>query len=114
MISGLFIAFAVTKYGQERFRRDMVNLEGTDLRVGPAFSWVLTYLVPVEFAVMFGWWVYQSVAVYDPAGWWNPIHTYSIGTCVAQWTVALALLVAFNRQLARASLREPAGMEARP
>lgn len=108
MISGLFISLAVSKYGQERFREDMVNLNPRDLQVGKAFSLVLKYLVPVEFAVMFGWWIYQSVVIYDPEGWWNPFHTYSIGTCIVQWAVALALLMAFNRGIARASVREQA------
>ena len=113
MISGLFISFAVSKYGQERFRREMINVNARQWTAGAAFSWVLKYLVPAEFAVMFGWWVYQSVAVYDPAGWWNPLHTYSIGTCVAQWAVALALLIVFNRNMARASVRELADVEVR-
>ena len=112
MISGLFISLAVSKYGQERFREDMVNLNPGDLQVGQTFSLVLKYLVPVEFAVMFGWWIYQSVVIYDPEGWWNPLHTYSIGTCVAQWTVALGLLIVFNRGMARASVREQAEVNA--
>jgi NSS family neurotransmitter:Na+ symporter len=112
MISGLFIAFAVSKYGHERFRREMVNTEGTDLRVGPVFSWVLQYLVPVEFAVMFGWWLYQAAFVFDPAGWWNPLHAFSIGTCILQWSVAIALLLYYNKQIARASLRDEREAEA--
>lgn len=113
MISGLFISLAVTKYGADRFRREMVNLEPRHLQAGAVFSWILKYLVPVEFVVMFGWWVYQAVAVYDPEGWWHPLHTFSIGTCVAQWAVALVLLIAFNRGIARASSREHADLEAR-
>jgi neurotransmitter:Na+ symporter, NSS family len=36
MISGLFIAIAVTKFGQERFRDEIINVTPGDLRVGPA------------------------------------------------------------------------------
>jgi len=106
MISGLFISLAATRYGQERFRRDLINVEGNDINVGPAFTWVLKYLVPIEFVVMFGWWSYQAAFVYDPEGWWNPLHTFSIGTCLVQWAVALLLLLAFNRRIAAASVRE--------
>lgn len=111
MISGLFISIAATKFGTTRFRDELVNVEGGDLSAGPAFSWILKYLIPVEFAVMFGWWLYQAAAVYDPAGWWNPLHTFSIGTCVVQWAAALALLLAFNKRIGRASLREQADVE---
>ena len=110
MISGLFVALGATRFGVRRFREELVNVAGTDLHLGRGYEWVLTYLVPAEFAVMFGWWVYQAVAVIDPGGWWNPIHTYSLGTCLLQWGLALVLLVAFNRRIATASLRAPAEM----
>ena len=109
MISGLFISLGVTRYGPDRFRTELVNVGGGTVRVGPLFSWVLKYLIPAQFAVMFGWWMYQAVVVYDPDTWWNPIRMYSVGTCFAQWGIALVLLCLFNRRLARISLTPPAG-----
>ena len=85
MVSGLFISIAATRYGQERFRSELINVATGTIQVGRIYGWVLKYLVPAEFAVMFGWWIYQSVAVYDSAEWWNPIRTYSLGTCLLQW-----------------------------
>ena len=108
MISGLFISVAVTRYGPDRFRADLINVGDGTTKVGPLFGWVLQYLIPVQFAVMFTWWMYQAVAVYDPDNWWNPIRMYSLGTCFMQWGVALVLLVVFNRRLATTSLAPPA------
>ena len=54
---------------------------------------------------MFSWWMYQAATVYDPEGWWNPVRTFSVGTCLVQWGVALALLLSFNSRIARASTR---------
>ena len=105
MISGLFMSLAVTSYGQARFRAELVDLGPASGRVGQAFEWVLKYLVPVEFAAMFGWWTYQAVAVYDAAEWWNPLRVYSLGTCLLQWGVALLLLRLGNRRLAAAGAR---------
>ena len=107
MISGLFVALGTTRYGTTRFRDTLVNVPGNDLRLGRGYDWVLRYLIPVEFACMFGWWIYQGVTVIDPGGWWHPARVTSLGTCLLQWGVALALLVAFNRRLAAASLRTP-------
>ena len=109
MISGLFISVAVTRYGPDRFCGDLVNVSDGSMRVGRLFGWVLQYLIPVQFVVMFAWWMYQAVAVYDPNNWWNPIRIYSLGTCLLQWGVTLVLLVLFNRGLARSSLASPAG-----
>ena len=61
-------------------------------------------IVPIQFVVMFGWWMYQAVAVYDPVLWWNPVRMYSLGTCLLQWGVAIALLRLFNDRLARSSV----------
>lgn len=108
MISGLFVALGTVRYGSERFRETLVNVPGNDLNLGRGYDWVLRYLIPIEFICMFGWWMYQAVAVLDPTGWWHPARTYSLGTCLLQWGVALVLLVAFNRRLANASLRASA------
>ena len=108
MISGLFIAVATLRYGADRFREDLVNTHSAGRRAGPVWAWILKYLVPVEFAVMFGWWMYQAATVYDPDGWWNPLRVYSVGTCVVQWGVALAVLWAFNRRLADRSTADHA------
>ena len=107
MISGLFVALGATRFGVRRFRAELVNVAGNDLNLGRGYEWVLTYLVPVEFAVMFAWWIYQAVAVIDPTGWWSPVRTYSLGTCLLQWGLALVLLVAFNGRIVAASLRAP-------
>lgn len=105
MISGLFIAVGVRQVGVARFRRELVDVSDGHLRAGRAWEWVVTWLVPLEFLAMFTWWTYQAVAVIDPAGWWNPVRVSSLGACLLQWGIALALLLAFNRRIAAASLR---------
>ena len=99
MISGLFISIATTRYGPRRLRDELINIGKGNVRVGRLYGWVLTYLVPFEFLVMFGWWMYQAATVYDPEDWWNPIRVYSVGTCLLQWGIVLGLLWAFNRRL---------------
>ena len=104
MVSGLFIALATTIYGQRRFRTGLVNTGAEALQVGRYYEWMLKYGIPVQFVMMFGWWMYQA-ASWDPAGWWNPLHVENVGTCLAQWGVLLALLAAFSRRIGAASLR---------
>ncbi|NQW03798.1 MAG: sodium-dependent transporter [Acidobacteria bacterium] len=110
MISGLFISLLVTMYGSAKFLKDFVNVTPGGMRVGRAFELVLKYLIPAQFVVMFGWWMYTAATEYDSAGWWNPDpinHTFSVGTCVVQWAVALTLLMAFNKRIAAASTSQP-------
>jgi NSS family neurotransmitter:Na+ symporter len=53
------------------------------------------------------WWFYQSAASYDRENWWNPFHTYSVGTTVVQWGLLILLLLLINRAwAARVGARE--------
>jgi neurotransmitter:Na+ symporter, NSS family len=115
MISGLFISLVVTIYGSARFRDEFINITPGGWRVGRAFELLLKYGIPAQFVVMFGWWMYTAATVYDPAGWWNPDpfnHTFSVGTCIVQWGVALALLMAYNKRLATTSTSQVVDVEA--
>jgi NSS family neurotransmitter:Na+ symporter len=110
MISGLFISLLVTTYGSRRFRKEFVDITPGGIPVGVIFEVTLKYVIPALFVVMFGWWMYQAATVYDPDGWWNPDpfnHTFSVGTCLVQWGLALLLLLFFNRRLAESSTRQP-------
>ena len=107
MVSGLFVALGTCRFGLRRFREELIQATGGVIRLGRGYDLVLRYLVPVEFTVMFGWWIYQAVAVIDPGGWWSPVRTYSLGTCLMQWTVALGLLLLFNQRITAASLGTP-------
>lgn len=97
LISGLFAAIAMMKYGIDRARRDM----DADSDFGVRAWWtVLIRLFPVMFAVLFGWFIYQSIA--EPGkDWWNPIDTFSLATMVLQWAVIVAILLVLNNVIAR-------------
>lgn len=103
-LSGLFISLAASRFGSRLFREKLVNVAGNDLNVGRVFEFILKYVVPAELGVMFIWWFKQALAD-DPAGWWNPFHSFSLGTCLIQWAIAVALLLIFNRRIGTASLR---------
>lgn len=106
MLSGFFVAFAVIKYGPAKFRRELVNSEGNDWNVGKWFEYVMKYLIPIQFFILIGWWFYQSVASYDPEGWWNPFHRFSLGTCLFQWGLTIGLFILFNNWIYKKTLTE--------
>jgi NSS family neurotransmitter:Na+ symporter len=97
MVSGFLISLAVTKYGAGRFRDRLINTPEERAPVGRWYIFVIKYVVPLEFLALMIWWFYQAVAVYDPDGWWNPFHTFSLGTTIAQWGVLIAVLILVNR-----------------
>lgn len=96
MISGGFISFSVIKYGVDRFRREVINGEGADVEVGKWYNAVISFLIPVQVILLIGWWLYSSTQ-WDPNGWWNPLGAETLGTCLLQWGVVLAVFIGFNR-----------------
>ena len=55
--------------------------------------------MPALAVVLLGWWLYLSATAYAPDTWWNPLDTYSVATCLMQWGVAIAVLLALGRWL---------------
>mgnify|MGYP005725335053 CR=1 FL=1 len=95
IISGIFFTYAVIKKGVGSFRQKYLLVEHNDIHVGNWFEWFLKYLIPVEAAALLVWWFYQTWG----SDWWNPLSVFSFGTCLAQWGVLIAFLVAFNTKL---------------
>jgi len=104
MISGMFFALAVIKYGVSRFRNSLVNVEGNDVKLGKWWEIVVSFIIIVEFGGMLIWWFYQAV-INNPGSWWNPFETSSLGTCFFQWGIVLILFIIFNKWLAKKSLK---------
>ncbi|MDZ7374054.1 MAG: sodium-dependent transporter [candidate division KSB1 bacterium] len=106
MLSGLFFAVAVIRYGPSKFRREFINLPGRDLPIGRWYDVAITVANPLLFAAMVAWWFYQSATSYDPQGWWHPFHRFSLGTCLFQWGLVVLALLLLNRHLVVGTLRE--------
>jgi NSS family neurotransmitter:Na+ symporter len=101
MLSGFFFAFAVMKYGVRRFRVELINQPGADIKIGRWWEWAIKFSL-VEAVVLIGWWFFQVRG----EGWraaLNPVSAFSIGTVLLQWAIVLAALRFVNPWLARRS-----------
>jgi len=93
MVSGLFFASAVLRYGVRQFRETLVNSAHADIHIGVWWEWAIRFVV-VQALVLVAWWFYQVRA--EPA--WGP---YGIANTLLQWGVALGLLLALNGWMVR-------------
>ena len=94
MLSGLFVALAVAFYGPKKFRREQLAPEESSL-LGRGFDFWILVAIPAQFVGMIVWWFSQSIS-WDPDQWWNPLGTFTIGTAVAQWSLAILVLIFLN------------------
>lgn len=110
LVNGLFISLTVGRFGARRFREEVINIEGTgDFRLGRFYDPLIRLLIPLQFAALIGWWFWLSVG-WNPERWWDPLAVFSIGSCLAQWGLAAALMLWLGPRLARRiAARESAG-----
>ncbi|MES3629335.1 MAG: sodium-dependent transporter [Longimonas sp.] len=97
LISGALVALAVLTYGPRAFRTETMG-HGGERNPGAAWDVLITYFVPLQAVVVLGWWIYQSIFVFAPDTWFNPLDPFSIMTCLVQWTLAAVVLWALNDQ----------------
>jgi len=98
LLSGFFFAVSVLRYGVDRFRRELVNDEGADLRIGRWWNWVMG-LVVVEAVVLMVWWLSQAFDVKDLGASLTPFSASNAGTLLVQWALAIAVFLVLNRRL---------------
>ncbi|MFC1556257.1 sodium-dependent transporter [candidate division KSB1 bacterium] len=99
MVSGFFIALAAIKYGVKKFREDFINLEGNDINLGRGFDFIV-YLIPVQFIILIWWWFSQA------GGWTDIFSSFSVGTCLFQWGIAVIIFIIFNKWLMNKTLKD--------
>lgn len=107
LVSGFLFSMAAVFYGLRRFRRTLGG-GGPHQAAGGWFSVLVGLVIPLEFGVMFLWWLWQSTQ-WAPRGWWNPLERFGLSTCLVQWGLVLALLLLLGRRLYRWTAGRSAG-----
>jgi NSS family neurotransmitter:Na+ symporter len=98
ILSGAFIAFAIRRYGINKFRTEVINGLGSDIKIGKWYNYIIGILIPIQVVVLVSWWLISSVS-WDPE-WWNPFHAENAGTAIFQWAIVLTIFIAFNKYIA--------------
>lgn len=97
ILSGAFIAFAINKFGVDKFRNEIINTSASDLKIGKWYNIFMKYLIPFQAIILLVWWLASSVT-WDPQ-WWNPFHAENAGTCLFQWGIFLTVFYLFNKKI---------------
>jgi NSS family neurotransmitter:Na+ symporter len=95
ILSGAFISFSIIRYGVDKFRTEIINGYGSDIKIGKWYNFVIGILVPIQVVVLISWWLISSIG-WD-AEWWNPFRVENFGTVIFQWAIILLLFVLLNK-----------------
>ena len=96
LISGLFVAITVIRRGARRFREQELLRPEEEWRVGRWFERIITWIIPIEFAALISWWMWQSASS-TGSDWWNPFGEFTVGTVVFQAGLLVGFCLAINR-----------------
>jgi len=100
LVSGLFFIIAVMKFGPTRFRKEFISTTGKKPLIGKWFNIVVTVLLPLQFLAMIVWWFYDSYTS-SSGKWFSIIDSYSVGTVLFQWGVAILIFILFNKTITK-------------
>ena len=107
ILSGLFFALAIGRYGVRKFREETLNHEHSNIRIGRWWDIVIRAVVPFEAVVLTVWLLYQAWRD-DPVGWlrpFDPDHVANVGTVLFQVGIVAIVLLLCNKRLV-ASVRK--------
>lgn len=95
ILSGAFISFSIIRFGVDKFRTEIINGFGSDVKIGKWYNFVIGILIPIQVVILISWWLVSSLS-WDPE-WWNPFHTANLGTAIVQWAVVLTIFILLNK-----------------
>jgi neurotransmitter:Na+ symporter, NSS family len=97
ILSGAFISFSIIKFGVDKFRTEIINGYGSDVKIGKWYNFVIGILVPIQVVILISWWLISSIG-WDTE-WWNPFHAENFGTVIFQWTIIMILFFVLNKAM---------------
>jgi NSS family neurotransmitter:Na+ symporter len=103
ILSGAFISFSIIKFGVNKFRTDIINGYGSDIKIGKWYNYIVGVLIPLQVLILISWWLISSVS-WDPE-WLNPFHAENAGTVLFQWLIVLVIFISVNKFLVKQTLK---------
>jgi neurotransmitter:Na+ symporter, NSS family len=97
ILSGAFISFSIIRYGVDKFRTEVINGYGSDVKIGKWYNFNIGILVPIQVVILISWWLISSIG-WDTE-WWNPFHAENFGTVIFQWTIIMILFFVLTKAM---------------
>ncbi len=91
LVSGIFIAFLIMRYGPVKFKKDFID-DNSDFKVSNKYFAAMIYFIFFAGLFLVYWWMSQGYSKnpwFDENGNWNVFDVYSNASIVTQWGIAL-------------------------
>lgn len=101
VLTGLFILFAVVKYGITKFKKEFIDKDSDFILPVKYF----TICIPINLIMgmfLIYWWMSQGYSEnpwFDEFGYWNVMDVYSNASIITQWGITLIIGFVLNNYL---------------
>lgn len=99
IISGAFVAFAISSFGAKKILDEVRPENDQPGLFYKYWPFMIRFVVPAQAILLLGWWLYRTIFEFAGDEWLNPLNPFSLATCLVQWTIALAVLIYYNKKL---------------
>jgi len=101
ILSGIFLAFLVVRYGVNKFCEDFLNPNAGRVKAGLWFKALICFVL-LEGVILLGWWLYQMGSQeFKPDS-----NSHILTSCLIQWAVVIGALIAFRKPLYKQMMDE--------
>ncbi len=108
IVSGLFILFAVAKYGAQKFKSELIDLD-SEMKVSNLyFKFFIWINIPLAIFLIY-WWMSQGYSPnpwFDESGIWNVMDVYSNASIITQWGFVILLGIILNGVIYKKMVRK--------
>jgi NSS family neurotransmitter:Na+ symporter len=108
ILSGMFIAFGVVKYGVNKFKSELIDLD-SDIKVPSKYFSVCIVVNLFLGTGLIYWWLsrgYSDYPWFDENGIWNVMDVYSNASVITQWLLIIVFGALINKFLYNKFIKE--------
>lgn len=98
LLSGVFFAIVLTLHGLEKLRESENENSNGDWKIKPVWKYIIKFFMPIGGSILVFWFLADATQVSD---WYDPFSSYSLMTCLLQWTVVIVTFIILNKWINR-------------
>ena len=100
LVSGFFLTVSVIKFGTKKFLREVILPSKNHSLLAKFFNILIMFFIPLQFLAMITWFFWTSYTE-NPHNWFKIFTSFSVGTVLFQWIIALGVFILLNKTITK-------------
>jgi NSS family neurotransmitter:Na+ symporter len=105
LVSGFFLTVSVIKFGTKKFLKEVILSSKNHSLLVKFFNILIMFFIPLQFLAMITWFFWTSYTE-NPHNWFKIFSSFSVGTVLFQWIIALGVFILLNKTITKKILNQ--------